>query len=113
MQQAAQLTKTGPDTMETVKPGLGTLCAQMKVEELLFTGARLRAARQVGESKYCFRTRHERQDSEGGWCRPGGGAARRPLSVQTSYLDYGTIESGEEEVHIAFVPLDDQIPTFN
>jgi hypothetical protein len=92
--------------METVKPGLGTLCAQMKMEELLFTGARLRAAR-------TRRTRHERQDSEGGWCQPGGGAARRPLSVQTSYPDYGTIEFGEGEFHIAFVQLDDQIPTFN
>jgi hypothetical protein len=34
-QQAAQPTKTGSDLIKTVKSGLGPLCTQMKIKELL------------------------------------------------------------------------------
>jgi hypothetical protein len=35
LQQAGQLTKTGPDIIETVKSELGSLCALLKMDELL------------------------------------------------------------------------------
>jgi hypothetical protein len=45
LQQAAQTAKTEQDVTETVKSGLASLCALMKLVELLPTSVRQRAAR--------------------------------------------------------------------
>jgi hypothetical protein len=97
LQQAAQPTKSG----------LGSLCALMGREELLFNTREAEGRKdKSGKAHTAFAQDTNRKAQKGA----GAGGAARPLP--TSYHDCSTAESGVEEVHVAFVLVYGQIPNF-
>ncbi len=102
---------SSPGVMESVKSGLGSpLCSNedggAAVQQAWGWGPK----RHVRESTYCFQSFAQDTNCN---IQNGALATEAAWSLPTSYRDHSTTESGEEEVHVAFVLVYCKIPAFH